>query len=364
MRQVLFEIPLPFGDAKIPLFGFGLLLIVAFVISAWLAGRRAKAEGYQPTIPWDVGLYVFIAGVIGARLMSLLVDQRPANFWDGVLQFGKFWEGGLVLYGSIPGGLVGYWLAYRAIVKPQKLRSLQIADWLAPSIALGIAFGRLGCFLNGCCYGDVAEPQTTAAALAVQFPANSNPHHEVVWNRGWQTTYGFLLGSEKHDERIVKALDAGSTAKQAGLQVGDEIVKIDDIPINDRSELFKTLLAVKPYRTLTMTVERAGGQVQLAFRPPDSLPLLPTQLFMALDGFLLCGLLWTFYPFRRREGAVMALLMMTYAINRYLIEQLRLDNPEYAGPLTVSQAISIGVFLAGAVLMLWVQLRGRPVVSA
>jgi phosphatidylglycerol:prolipoprotein diacylglycerol transferase len=93
------------------------------------------------------------------------------------------------------------------------------------------------------------------------------------------------------------------------------------------------------------------------------LPVLPTQLYMAFDGLLLCALLWAYYPLRRREGAVMALLMMTYSVNRYFIEQLRLDTPEYVGPLTISQAISLGLFAAGVVMMVWVQKRGRAVVA-
>ncbi|HMP18355.1 MAG TPA: prolipoprotein diacylglyceryl transferase, partial [Gemmatales bacterium] len=132
----------------------------------------ARQEGYSANIPWDLGLYIFVAGVIGARLLSMLVDQKsPENLAAAFFQFLRIWEGGLVLYGSIPGGLIGYWLAYRHIVKPNKLRTLQIGDWLAPSIALGIAFGRVGCFLNGCCYGDVADPAAVPPLLTVQFPA-------------------------------------------------------------------------------------------------------------------------------------------------------------------------------------------------
>lgn len=358
MRQVLFSIPLPFGDARIPIFGFGFMMIIAFVVSAWVAGRRAKREGYAHTIPWDVSIYIFIAGVIGARLLSMFVDQPPPlNFWDGFLQFFKFWDGGLVLYGAIPGGLLGYCLAYRTVVKPAKVRTLQVADWLAPSIALGIAFGRMGCFLNGCCYGDVADPARVPAMMTVQFPANSNPYQEVVWLRGWQTSYGFMLS----DECTVKAVDVGSSAEQAGLQVGDTIEAVFDQATPNRNDVMKALFHLKPYETLTLTVKRQGGAKTLTFLPPPSLPLLPTQLYMSFDGLLLCLLLWTFYPLRRREGAVIALLMMTYAINRYLIEQLRLDNPEYVGHFTISQAISLGLFTAGLVMMILVQWKGRPV---
>jgi phosphatidylglycerol---prolipoprotein diacylglyceryl transferase len=362
MRQVLFTIPLPFGDAKLPIFGFGLMLILAFVTSAWLAGRRAKCEGYSPNIPWDVGLYIFIAGVIGARILSMIVDQKPPeDLAAAFFQFIRIWEGGLVLYGAIPGGLIGYWLAYRSIVVPNKVRTLQLGDWLAPSIALGIAFGRMGCFLNGCCYGDVADPATVPAALTVQFPANSNPHHEVVWSRGWQTSYGMLIGSGIADECVVKAIDPRSSAEKAGIQVGDMIEAIGDKVTVNQQSLMKALLELKPYQELELTIKRQGQTKKVSFTPPPSLPLVPTQLYMALDGVILCVLLWTFYPIRRREGAVLALLMMTYAINRYLIEQVRLDNPEYVGSFTISQAISIGLFLSGLVMMILVQWKGRPV---
>lgn len=360
MRQVLFQIPLPFGDVKIPIFGFGLMLIIAFIAAARLAGWRAKREGYPHTIPWDVGLYIFVGGVIGARLLSMFVDQPPPpNFAQGFFQFFKFWDGGLVLYGAIPGGFLGYLLAYRNIVKPSKVRTLQIADWLAPSIALGIAFGRIGCFLNGCCYGDVADPTRVPSVMTVQFPANSNPYHEVVWLKGWQTTYGFMLGSSLVDECTVKAIDVGSSAETAGLRVGDTIEAVFEQATPHRADVLKAIMAVKPYQPLTITVKRQGATQTMTFVPPPSLALLPTQLYMAFDGALLCLVLWTYYPHRRREGAVIALLMMMYAINRYLIEQLRLDNPEYVGNFTISQAISLALFTGGVIMMILVQWKGR-----
>ncbi|HQR05940.1 MAG TPA: prolipoprotein diacylglyceryl transferase [Gemmatales bacterium] len=362
MRQVLFYIPLPFGDARMPIFGFGVMLIIAFVASAWLAGRRAKREGYFSTIPWDVGLYIFVGGVIGARLLSMFVDQKPPiNLWEGIQQFVKIWEGGLVLYGAIPGGLLGYLLAYRYVAKPAKVRTLQIADWLAPSIALGIAFGRIGCFLNGCCYGDVADPAHVPSSMTVQFPANSNPYHEVVWLRGWQTTFGMQLGMDIKDDCTIVAVDFGSSAEKAGLQKDDLVESINGHATLTRDAINQALIAVRPYEEVTITVKRHGETKNLTFVPPPSLPLLPTQLYMALDGIILCLLLSAYYPLRRREGAVIALLMMTYSINRYLIEQLRLDNPEYVGNFTISQTISIGLFAAGMAMMILVQWKGRPV---
>jgi phosphatidylglycerol:prolipoprotein diacylglycerol transferase len=354
MRQVLFEIP----GLHIPVFGFGVMLVLAFAVSAWVGGRRVKAQGHNPTILWDVGLYVFIAGIVGARITSMFVDQQlPDDVWQVILQFLRIWEGGLVLYGSIPGGIIGYLLAYRYVVKPNNVRTLQIGDWLAPAIALGIAFGRLGCFLNGCCYGDVADPARVPAWLSNQFPANSHPYNEVVWYQGWQSTYGFTLD----DWFTIKHVDRGSSADQAGLKPGDRVLAVNDKTVKTKSELDRQLQATRSYQPLNLVIDRNGQHIELTFVPPPSLPLLPTQLLMTLDALLLFGLMWAYYPFRRREGAVLALLMMTYAVNRYLIEQLRLDNPEFLGPLTVSQAISIALFTAGAVMMVLVQKYGRPV---
>jgi phosphatidylglycerol:prolipoprotein diacylglycerol transferase len=234
---------------------------------------------------------------------------------------------------------------------------------LAPSFALGIAFGRIGCFLNGCCYGDVADPAHVPSSMTVQFPANSNPYHELVWLRGWQTTFGMQLGSEIANDCMVIAVDPGSSAEKAGLQKDDLIESIDGHATLTRDAINQALIAIKPYQEVTITVKRNGETKKLTFVPPPSLPLLPTQLYMALDGIILCLLLSAYYPLRRREGAVIALLMMTYAINRYLIEQLRLDNPEYVSTFTISQAISIALFAAGLAMMLLVQWKGRPVTS-
>ncbi len=89
-----------------------------------------------------------------------------------------------------------------------------------------------------------------------------------------------------------------------------------------------------------------------------SLPVHPTQIYSAIDGFILLGVLSAYFPLRRRDGEVMALLMVTYPISRFLIEQLRNDEGVFFAGMTISQNISVALFLSG--LIFWLYLARQP----
>ena len=266
MRQVLFTIP-ALGGVKV--FGYGMMLFLAFLASMNLAARAARRAKLDPNVIHDMALTVFISGLVGARLFYVI------QYWGvnvhSLLDIFKVWEGGIVLYGSIIGGTIGFF-AFRAI-RPFPLRPY--LDAVAPALALGVAIGRVGCFLNGCCYGDVCH-----LPWAVSFPQPSPPWHAHAVSH--------LIG-------------------------------------------------------------------------PDarwSLPVHPTQLYSTVDGLLLCLLALAYYPIRRRDGEVMALLMVTYPISRILIEYLRSDERVFFAGMTISQNISLGLFICG--LAYWYQLSRLP----
>lgn len=369
MRHILFEIPLPFGNAKLPVFGFGVMLLVAFYTALKLAEWRGKKEGITKDTLWDLALWVFGFGLLGARLTSMIIDPVKGDFWQQVLQFFKIWEGGMVIFGGIPGGLLGYLIAYYRIVKPNKLRTLQLADLVAPSLALGLAFGRIGCLLNGCCYGDVADPCCVPAWRTLQFPSNSPVHHALIME-GYQTGFGFvpadelyLLQNGKHNRPFVMVgfVEPNTAAARAGLQPRDLIKDIGEVEIKKWRELEENLLFWPRGTPVEMTVlrEEAGQwkELKLVYEPPSSLPVQPTQLYSAINAFLLLLVLLAFHPYRRREGAVIALLMILKGISRFVLEMLRLDNPPTFTGLTVSQNICIVLVLGGLALMVWVQAR-------
>ena len=165
MRQVLFEIP----GVGVKIFGYGLMLVVAFLGSMRLAAWRAEREKIDPELVYDMAFFVFIGGLVGARGFYVIQywGERVHGFWE----IFEIWKGGIVLYGSILGGMAGF-LVYRAM---RKFPVLAMLDAIAPALAFGIAVGRLGCFLNGCCYGD-----RCSLPWAVRFPKHSPPWESEV----------------------------------------------------------------------------------------------------------------------------------------------------------------------------------------
>jgi phosphatidylglycerol:prolipoprotein diacylglycerol transferase len=268
MRQVLFRIP----GVGLPIFGYGLMLFLAFLVSMNLAAWRAKREKLSPELIFDLALWVFVGGLLGARIFYVAQywGIRVHSLWDVL----KIWEGGIVFYGSVMGGTAAFFL-YRAL-RPFPLGP--VLDVVAPSLAVGIALGRVGCFLNGCCYGDLCDP--AKVPWAVSFPKDSAPW----WD---QVRHGQIAQSAAH-----------------------------------------------------------------------ALPVHPTQLYSAIDGLVLFGLLTAFYPLRRRDGEVMALLMVTYPLTRFLIELLRNDESVFFAGMTISQNVS--VFLLAGGLLYWYCLSRWP----
>jgi phosphatidylglycerol:prolipoprotein diacylglycerol transferase len=192
MRQVLFTIPI-FGGIK--LFGYGTMMVLAFIGSTWVATWRARREKLEPEVILDMAFWIFFTGMVGARLFYCI--QYWGRGIDSLLDVVQYWKGGIVYYGGILGGVIAFF-AYRHF-RPFPLRPY--LDVMAPAIAVGTLFGRLGCFLNGCCYGDACN-----LPWAVSFPKFSPP-----WERQYylglippDATHSLPL----HPTQIYSALDA------------------------------------------------------------------------------------------------------------------------------------------------------------
>lgn len=254
-----------FAPEGIPIYGYGTMMFLAFLAAAWISSSRARSSGIDPNDVWDVAMWVFVAGVVGARLFFVIQYHDQFQSFGEVLNITK---GGLVYYG----GVIAAVLTFAVYVRLKGIPALALCDILAPGVAIGLAFGRVGCFLNGCCYGD-----ETALPWAVHFPAGSVPF----------------------DAMVARGLLDDSAAHTPGLH--------------------------------------------------------PTQLYSALNGLVLCLLLLAYYPWRRRAGQVIALLLVVYPFTRFLIEELRADERALATGLTISQNISVLLMLAGIALWSWLQ---------
>ncbi|HYR46255.1 MAG TPA: prolipoprotein diacylglyceryl transferase [Thermoanaerobaculia bacterium] len=126
---------------------YGVMLAIAYLTGIWLLRRKALAAGLPEQKIFDFSLYVLASAILGAKLLLVVVEWRryvshPADLIEVVRSGGVFY-GGLIC-----ATVVGIWY-----LRKHRLPAWQIADMGAPSIALGEAIGRWGCFAAGCCYG-------------------------------------------------------------------------------------------------------------------------------------------------------------------------------------------------------------------
>ena len=145
MYPVLFEL------GRFPIYAYGLLLAAAYLLGLQLAVRRARARGLDGARVIDLGIWVIISALVGAKLLLLAVDfdrfrANPSELLSLVRSGGVFY-GGLAL--AVPVALL---YARRA-----GLPIWTTSDAFAPGIALGHVIGRLGCLMAGCCYGRPAD---------------------------------------------------------------------------------------------------------------------------------------------------------------------------------------------------------------
>jgi phosphatidylglycerol:prolipoprotein diacylglycerol transferase len=130
---------------------YGVLVAAGFLLGLGLAVRQAGKEGIPPNKIVDLGFYILLSALIGSRLFYVMINA--SHYMKNPLDIFKVWEGGLVFYG-------GLLLAVPTVlwyVKKNTLGVWNIADMFAPSLAIGHAIGRVGCFYSGCCYGKPAE---------------------------------------------------------------------------------------------------------------------------------------------------------------------------------------------------------------
>lgn len=172
MHDILFTIP----GLDIPIHSYGVMAMFG-VIAAMLVGRwRARRTGIAPDFVTDLLLWGLLAGFVGSRVFY--IAQNMDHFFGpsgSFIDIFKVWEGGLVFYG----GFIGAFIAILVLIRRKKQRTLAVLDVLAPSVVLGHAFGRVGCFLKGCCYG---IPLSEGAVCGIVFPDKADAYSPFVLN--------------------------------------------------------------------------------------------------------------------------------------------------------------------------------------
>lgn len=187
---------LEFGPLTV--YSYGVLLAAAYLLALWVTVKRARRAGLDGDRVLDLGIYIIISALVGAKALLLIVDfnyfrQQPAELWTLARSGGVFY-GGLVL-----AFVVGLWYMRR-----YKLPVWTTADAIAPGIALGHVVGRMGCLLAGCCYGiPTSLPwgitfNDTFAAANVGTPLHVALHPTQLYDAGAEfLILLLLLGTER-----------------------------------------------------------------------------------------------------------------------------------------------------------------------
>lgn len=336
----------------IPVRGFGVMMMLAMVASVGLAMYRAHQMGLDPEVISTLSMCMIATGLLGARLFYIYQywDQffKPEiPLRDSLLSLVNVTKGGLVVYGSVIAGVPAgvYYLVRRG------LPVLAVGDIIAPSMVVGLAIGRIGCFLNGCCFGSACD-----WPIAMSFPKGSPPYER---QQETGELYGFKLkvGTGK-DEVVIDQIKSGSAAEHSGAKPGSVITHINGGKVATLEDAKKRLLLAGSI----IELKTADGQtflLQQQVWPGRSLPIHPTQLYAALDAALLALVLWLFYPYRRRDGEVFALLVTIHPISRFVIEAIRSDESGQWGTyFTISQWISGAILIAACGF--WIYLERLP----
>lgn len=154
--------------APLEIKAWGTMLVVAFTAGTWHLARYGDRKIATPAEAVDLSLYLLIGAIIGARVMFVALDW--GTYAGHINKLFNVWEGGL----SFHGGLIGGFLGGVLFARRYKKHLWDIADESAPGIALGYAFARIGCFLNGCCHGHACN-----LPWAMKFPHGELPNVPV-----------------------------------------------------------------------------------------------------------------------------------------------------------------------------------------
>jgi len=290
----------------LPLPSYGFMLLMGFYAGWMLAHWRAKREGIDPGYIADLLVWCVIGGIFGARLAYVVTHWGE---FDSFLDMLRVWEGGLAFYGGLAlGSILVLCVLYR-----RKLPLGKVADIIAPSLAIGLAFGRIGCFLFGCCWGDVCPEDSFMRPIAVTFPGKFVPENDGI----------VPYGSPAFMQHVQRGL----------------------IPI---------------------PVKLPEGAEELEVR---SLPVIPSQLISSAMAMLICIVLNLLYRFKKLDGEVFLFFGILYSVNRFLLEIIRADSPKvHIGSLstqmTIWQILSILFLVTCATLLVRLRLAAREAHAA
>lgn len=272
--MILWVLPALDDGQGVPVRGYGVMLLVAAAAGTWISVARGRRAGFDADTILSLATVVFLWGLVGARLF-FVIEYREQFFREGMSlldslrAIANISAGGLVVFGSLPTAGLAAWL----FARKRSLNFLRLLDCVAPGLLVGLSLGRIGCFLNGCCYGGPCD-----LPWAVRFPPESPPWLDQA-ARGLLPTVGdaaFSWSLPVHPAQLYAAIDAGLLAALAAAWT----------PLARRDgEVFALVLTIHPLARILLELIRIDEQ-----------PALGTQLsisqLVSLVLLVAAALLW------------------------------------------------------------------------
>ncbi|QEG24637.1 prolipoprotein diacylglyceryl transferase [Mariniblastus fucicola] len=346
----------PLGDPinrGLAIRGYGMMLMLAVLSGMSIVFYRCRKIGYPTEHIFRLAVAMILCGMLGARLFFVIQNHdhffKPeASLIETVSGIFDMVGGGLVVYGSMIGAL----LASALVVWKWKLPVWMTADLIAPGMALGLAIGRIGCLLNGCCWGGVCDVQLPA----IEFPAGSPAYMQQLYS-------GELLGIETeaiaNEPGFFRVTDPGNgVGKEIGLTEGETISVYTGLDADRVRYLIGTPKA--GFATMEVVGDRIGrSKVPMTKLRQRSNGVHPTQIYSSVNAFVLCLFLWFYWHVRRNDGEVMGLMLILYPISRFVLELIRNDESgQFGTELTISQWVSLLTIACGVGLFAYARMFG------
>lgn len=337
----------------VPVRGYGVMMMLGVACAVWIAKRRTERLGVTIDAFMALALWTVVSGLIGARLFYIV---QKWNELGGDTLMSKLWvafqftEGGLVVYGSAIGGLIGILIwTYRNRIPP-----IPLIDAIVPAFFIGLAFGRIGCLLNGCCYGGICESDLPTIAFPRGAPAYVDQLHRGLL-LGIHTT-----GNSDQTARI-EQVDPRSWAEGHSIRPGQSMESLEFHPLPPRS--ISDMLAL-PEFVGSVEIDRKGIRLQPEDFPRTSLRVHPAQIYASVSAFLL--FLWSssIPNWHLRSGLVFGSGLIAYGILRVLEEIIRVDEAgQFGTQLSIAQWISLLGIIGGIILITMAFRRPSRVVT-
>ncbi|CAN5437945.1 hypothetical protein BH10PLA1_BH10PLA1_16150 [soil metagenome] len=300
MLQELFRIPF----LNIPIYGYGLMLVVGFLVATQLAKMMARHSAIDPEVMMTAMLIMLAAGVAGARISHILEnfhDFTKGTFTENIRNMLDIRSGGLTYYGGfLLATPCAIWYGIR-----NKVPIKRGMDIIAHCLMIGLAFGRIGCFLNGCCYGAECN-----LPWAVSFPYYSNAYLDEFYSRRLQTPVPPIL--------LVPTRDGGEKLLEPVLMADDAALRSEAASVGSNR-------------------------------------VHPTELYSTFTAALLALILYAYYTLPHPPGRVFALMLILEGGTRFLLEMIRVEPAVY-GPLSLS--MWLGLLLIGGGMLMWLLTAG------